>query len=436
MTTDERIEALIKQMTLEEKAAMCSGSDRWHTCPIPRLGIPALRMTDGPYGVRTTTDDVPPVTLPATCFPTSSALAATWDTELAQRIGVALADETKAKGNQILLGPAVNIHRTPLGGRNFEYLSEDPYLAGQMAVAYINGLQSQGVGASLKHFACNNSEYERMTISSEVDERALHEIYYPAFRAAVTEAQPWTVMSSYNRINGVSSAHNKALLRDMLKDEWGFTGFVVSDWGGVYDRVAGANGGCDVEMPDKGEIQAREMLAAVRSGQVSESLVDDKVRRVLRILFRAGLFDGKQAVATQDTNTPERQALAREAACEAMVLLKNKGNLLPLDVASLKSIAVIGPAAEFAVIQGGGSAHVNPYYAVSALDGLQKRCGDNIKFSYERGCSLDGSYPPLALDFTAEYFANPTLSGPPLATRPEISIGFEKSLLPAGAGQH
>ncbi len=433
MTHEERIEALIKAMTLEEKALMCSGADRWRTRRYDRLGIPALKMTDGPHGARTETDDPQPITMPATCFPTGSALAATWNTELMERVGVALGDETKAKGCNILLGPAVNIHRTPLGGRNFEYYSEDPHLAARMGVAWIKGLQSQGVGASLKHFACNNSEFERLTISSEVDERALHEIYYPAFRAAVIEAQPWTLMSSYNRINGVSSAHNKPMLTDLLKDDWGFTGFVVSDWGGVYDRVAAANAGCDVEMPNKGDLQYNELLAAVKQGLVAEKVIDDKVRRVLRIVARAGLFDGPGETVKGSTDTPARRRLAREAACEAMTLLKNDGNLLPLAEQSLTTVAVIGPMAAAPIIQGGGSAHVNPYYAVSVLDGIKERCHGKLKVAYEAGCSLDGALPALDITCTAEYFDNPSLKGEPVARRSEQTISLDNTTLPVPA---
>ena len=430
MTTEERIEALIKQMSLDEKVSMCVGVDNWRTQRIERLGIPALRMTDGPHGARTVSDDTPGLTYPATCFPTGSALAATWNPELMEEVGRALAVETKERGSQVLLGPAVNIHRHPLNGRNFEYYSEDPHLAGRMAVAWIQGLQSENIGASLKHFACNNSEYERLTMSSEVDERALHEIYYPAFKAAVTEAQPWTVMSSYNRINGVSSAHNKPMLTDMLKNEWGFTGFLVSDWGGVYDRLAAANAGCDVEMPFKGMFQREQILAGVRSGAISESIIDDKVRRVLRILFRAGLFDAKAPAKVSFPKISPYRDLARQAACEAMALLKNNGSLLPLDARSLKSVAVIGPAAALPLIQGGGSACVTPYHAVTALDGIKQRCGSGIKVGYEPGCAIDGAYPPLQTELTAEYFDNPAFSGAPVAMRTAKGIELSKATLP------
>lgn len=433
---EKRIEELIDALTLDEKVAMCSGADRWHTKPVPRLGIPALRMTDGPHGTRTESIEPPTRTLPATCFPTASALAATWNTDLAQRVGVALGEETLGKGCQILLGPAVNIHRHPLGGRNFEYFSEDPHLTARLAVAWIKGLQSTGVGASVKHFACNSQEFERRTISSEVSERALREIYWPAFRAAVQESNSWTVMSSYNRINGVSAAHKKDMLTDVLKNEWGFRGVVVSDWDGVYDRVAAANAGCDVEMPGHPEHtrQFDEVMAAVRNGQVSPETVDDKVRRILRVLFRAGCFDKKAAALPATTDTPEHRKLAFEAACEAMTLLKNDGGLLPLDKQPIGSIAVIGPAAATPIIQGGGSARVSPYYAVSILEGLKTRVPPDVELVYQPGCTFDGSAPPMDMAMVqglrAEYFTTPDLSGKPVLARTESAIHLDLASLP------
>ena len=440
MSNEKKIESLIKQMTLEEKVSLCSGADNWHTRPIERLGIPAIRMTDGPHGCRTEKEGGTRETIPATCFPTASALAATWDEDLTRRIGAALAEETKARKNHVLLGPAINIQRTPLGGRNFEYMSEDPYLTARLAVAYIKGLQSKGVACSVKHFACNNQEFERMTISAEVDERALQELYWPAFRAAVVEAEAWTVMSSYNRINGVSSAHNKRMLTDLLKGEWGFDGFVVSDWGGVYDRLAAANAGLDVEMPNHGDMQMQELLAAVKSGKVSESAIDDKVRRLLRIIFRTGAFEGAQPELP--LLPAESQRLAAEAAREAMVLLKNKSDVLPLDEAEVKTIGLIGPAASIPLIEGGGSSRVKPWMAVTALDGLKQRCGNKVKLTYEPGCSIDGALPALATThltavggqthgWLAEFFGNPRLQGNPVATRVEKTIALDKDGLPA-----
>ncbi len=250
---EEKIKQLIDQMTLEEKVSLCSGADNWHTRAIERLGIPAIRMTDGPHGVRRPYEHDQD-NWPASSYPTASAMAASWNVEMIHKVAQSLGEETKSKGCDILLGPAVNIHRAPLCGRNFEYFSEDPYLAGQMAIAYIQGLQSQNVGASIKHYAANNAEFERFTISSDVEERALREIYLPAFEAAVKAADPWTVMCSYNKINGTWASENHTLLTDILKDEWGFQGFVVSDWGAVHNRAKALNAGLDLEMPGLGEL--------------------------------------------------------------------------------------------------------------------------------------------------------------------------------------
>ncbi len=381
------IEALIAEMTLEEKVGLCSGADAWNTRTIERLQVQALRMTDGPHGTRVTYADRTG-SKPATCYPTGSAMAATWNPDLVEKVGAALGDEARAQGCDILLGPAVNIHRTPLCGRNFEYYSEDPYLAGRMAVAYIHGLQSQNVGASIKHFAANNQEFDRMTISAEVKERALREIYLPAFEAAVKEAQPWTVMCSYNKINGVYSSANHWLLSDILKDEWGFAGFVVSDWGAVHDRAAAANASLDLEMPGRGEEAVTELVDNVKSGIVSEVVIDEKVRRILKILEKAIAGGRSAALPDGSSNTPEHQRLAREAADEAIVLLKNRDHLLPLAPGKIRSLAVIGPMAAEASIQGGGSAHINPYYAISPLEGLRKRCGSDLEIGYEQGCKV------------------------------------------------
>jgi beta-glucosidase len=389
------IDGLIKKMTLEEKVSMCIGVGDWHTRAIPRLKIPALRMSDGPHGTRIVRDEHArdQVSQPSNCFPTGSALGSTWNTELICRVGKALGEECCFQGSSLLLGPAINIHRAPLNGRNFEYYSEDPFLTGKLASAYIKGVQSQGVGTSVKHFACNNSEYQRDSISSEVQERPFREIYLAGFEMAVKEAQPWTVMCSYNRINGAYSSENRYLLRDILKEEWGFDGFVVSDWGAVHNRVASANGGVDLEMPGTVNWAMNDLLYGIRNGSVDENLVDDKVRRILRVIELAGLFDGPLPEGDGVCNTPKNQALAREAAGEAIVLLKNENHLLPLDDDLLKTIAVIGPNAVDASFEGGGSSRVNPYYAISPLEGLQNRCNGKIEISYSRGCEITSVAP-------------------------------------------
>ena len=317
-----KINDLIKKMTLEEKAALCTGASPWTTTPIERLGVPELTVSDGPHGVRHVADvnDFIASSLPATCFPTASCMASTWDVDLIHIMGQALAEECIALKVDVVLGPGVNMKRTPLGGRNFEYFSEDPYLAGQMAASFIAGVQSKGVGTSLKHFAANNQETQRMTISAEMDERTLREIYLPAFETAVKKAKPWTVMCAYNKLNGTYCSENHRLLVDILKDEWGFEGLVVSDWGAVHDRVASLKGGLDLEMPGPRERRVKAVVEAVRSGELSESVLDESVRRILGIVFKAaktpkgGSFD-----------IAAHHALARRIAAEGMVLLKNNG---------------------------------------------------------------------------------------------------------------
>src|ERR1700736_3848016 len=259
---------LVDKMTLEEKALLLSGDGWWKTHAIERLQIPSICMTDGPHGLRKVEGGGLSTSVPATCFPTASALASSWDTELIREVGVALARESQASDVQILLGPGINMKRSPLGGRNFEYFSEDPLLAGKLAAAYINGVQSQGVGTSLKHFAANNQEFERMVTDSILDERTLHEIYFSAFEIAIKESQPWSVMCSYNKINGVQASENRLLLREILKDQWGLTGFVVSDWGAVVNRVAGVDAGLHLEMPGSGEYNRKKIVAAIESGEI------------------------------------------------------------------------------------------------------------------------------------------------------------------------
>ena len=391
----DKIESLLQKMSLKEKVFMFLGADNWHSRPLPRLGIPSLKMTDGPHGTRTITSLEDDHTgLPATCFPTATAMAATFDPALVEKVGKALGIETRAKGCDILLGPAVNIHRTPLCGRNFEYFSEDPYLAGRMAVAYIRGVQSEGIGTSLKHYAANNSEFERMTISSEIEERTLHEIYLPAFKAAVQEAEPWTVMCSYNRINGIYASEHHQLLTKILKEDWGFKGFVVSDWGAVHNRPRAAAAGLDLEMPGS-DTFPQELLKAVRRGKVSPKVIDDKVRRILTIIENADAFEQSKTILPETTDTPQMRQLALQAACEAIVLLKNKDNLLPLLPNKVRTIAVIGAFAEQAVIQGDGSSRVTPYHATTPLEGLRMRLPASIELVFAPGCRIDNKRPVL-----------------------------------------
>jgi len=382
---------LINKMTLEEKAALCTGVGPWTTTAVERLGIPEMIVTDGPHGVRRSEDVHNFITksVPATCFPTATCMASTWDVDLIHKLGEALAEECISLNVDVILGPGVNMKRTPLCGRNFEYYSEDPYLAGQMAVNFIKGVQSKGVGTSLKHFAANNQEYQRSTISSEMDERTLREIYLPAFEAAVKYAKPWTVMCSYNKINGTYSAENHKLLTEILKDEWGFEGLVVSDWGAVHDRVEALKAGLDLEMPGPRERRVKAVIDAVRSGELGESVLDESVRRILEIVFKAaatkkgGLFD-----------IADHHALARKVATEGMVLLKNNG-ILPLK--DQQNIAVIGRAAKEAYYQGGGSSHINPTQVDSPFEELQKMAG-SARLVYAEGYHKDETVDPALID--------------------------------------
>src|SRR5437660_9874583 len=282
------VEALLRQMTVQEKVAMLAGTNMWYTVPVERLGIPSLKMTDGPNGARGAGGFTGGVK--AACFPAGISLASTWDTNLIERVGQALARETKMKGAQVLLGPTVNIQRSPLGGRNFECFSEDPYLSARLAVAYIEGLQGEGVGAWIKHYVCNDEEFERFSISSEVRERALREIYLMLFHAAVREAHPWTIMAAYNLVNGIAASENHYLLTEILRHEWGFDGVVVSDWFfSVKSTAASVNAGLDVEMPSS-RWRGRKLLDAVKQGEVSEDTIDTSVRSRLHVLVNAGLF--------------------------------------------------------------------------------------------------------------------------------------------------
>ncbi len=388
-TTEQKVDALIAQMTSEEKIQMVHGERRrgfiGYVPAIPRLGIPEIALTDGPAGVRHG---------PGTAFPAPVALAATWDRALAEAYGKALGAETKAKGQNVLLGPMVNLVRVPEGGRNFETLGEDPYLAAQIATAEIKGIQSQGVIAEVKHYAANNQEKERRTVSAEVDERSLREIYLPAFEAAAKEAKVGSVMAAYNKVNGAYSSENAHLLKDILKGEWGFEGFVVSDWGATHSTVDAANNGLDMEMPT-GEFFGEKLLAAVKSGQVNQATIDDKVRRILRVMMRFGFLDHPATVGPVDYAVQAQ--VARRVAQAGIVLLKNENNLLPLDLDSLGSIAVIGPHADQATSGGGGSARMSPLYTVSPLGAIAQWVGKRSTVRFLRfvpGKDLSKSDPP------------------------------------------
>jgi beta-glucosidase len=437
--TDAELDALLAQLTLEEKAGLTAGADSWQTVPVERLGIGSLKVTDGPNGARG--DGVSGAK--AACFPVGVALGATWDVELLGRVGAALADEARSKGARVLLGPTVNIQRTPLAGRNFECYAEDPFLTGRLASAFINGLQSGGVGASLKHFVANDSEYERMTISSEVDERTLREIYLRPFEMAVVDADPWTIMSSYNRINGTYASEHRWLLTTVLRDEWGWPGMVVSDWHAVHETVHTAVSGLDLEMPGPAAHLGPHLASAVAAGDVDEAELDASVRRILRLLDRTGRLgsgpdDVPAAEAEQGVDRPEHRALARDAAASAMVLLRNEGSLLPLRLDSGATVAVIGPNAEVGQFQGGGSSQVRPHYVVHPLEAIRARLEPvGVKVVHEPGCLAFRFMPATAPATWSEnvhggsaerpvllqYFASTDLSGEVVDTRWVKNIG-------------
>ncbi|HHX49367.1 MAG TPA: glycosyl hydrolase [Clostridiales bacterium] len=360
------IKKLVSEMTLEEKASLCSGHDFWNTKAVERLNIPKMMMSDGPHGLRKqdySKGDRLGVndSIVATCFPTSVGIAASFDRKLAFKLGDALGKEAAAENLGVLLGPAINIKRSPLCGRNFEYMSEDPYLAGELAKEYTLAVQKNGVGVSVKHFAANNQEYNRSTNSSEVDERTLREIYFPAFEKVVKEADPWTIMCAYNMLNGEFCAENDWLLNKVLREEWGFNGYVVSDWGAVNDRVKGLENGLELEMPANGGPNDFRIIRAVERGDLDEKVLDKACERILTIVFKS---IEKRVKATYDRK--KDHDLAREIASQTMVLLKNKDNILPLD--KNKKYAVIGKFAKKPRIQGGGSSHINTYKVTSFLD--------------------------------------------------------------------
>lgn len=418
----ETLERILNTLSLEEKTVLTAGVDQWHTPALKTAGVPALKVSDGPNGVRGEGRDTQEVT--SASFPVGTALGATWNPGLIKQVGRALAEETKAKGAHVLLGPTVNMHRAVLAGRNFECFSEDPYLASRMAVAYIKGLQGGGVGACVKHYVCNDQEYERFSISSEVRERALREIYLPPFRAAVQEAGVWTIMSAYNRINGTYASEHDVLLLEILKDEWAFDGLVISDWYGTYSEgVVGS--GLDLEMPGPGRWMGEKALEMVRSGEVDEDVIDDKVLRLLRTLERTGALDQEEIPEEKAVDRPKDRQLIRQVGGEAIVLLKNEEDLLPLDQDAGPKIALIGANAKKVAFQGGGSSQVNPHYVISPLEAIADVLGEDGELEYALGCPIHKDIPALEQDWLRDesgqagrlnvrYYDNPDLEGEPV----------------------
>lgn len=365
------ISEIVSKLTLEEKAGLCSGGDFWHTKAVERLGVPAMMVSDGPHGLRKQeeTNDNMGIneSIKAVCFPAGCATASSFDRELVRKMGETLGNECQAENIAVLLGPAVNIKRSPLCGRNFEYYSEDPYVASETAKAFIQGVQSRNVGTSIKHFYANNQEHRRMSSSSEMDERTAREIYLAAFEGAVREAKPWTVMCSYNRINGTYAADDRNALTEILRGEWDFDGIVVSDWGAVSDRAAALEAGMDLEMPASFGFRDAQLVQAVKEGRLSEEVLDLAVTRILTILDRH--LSGREEAAVFDRDADH--ALAREIASQCMVLLKNEENILPLCPG--KQAAFIGAFAENPRFQGGGSSHINAHKVESALDAARAK---------------------------------------------------------------
>ncbi len=423
-----RVEAILAKMTLEEKIDYIGGTG-FAVRAVPGLKLPSFEMSDGPYGVRSNAG------FPSTTYAIGIGLAASWDRDLAAKVGAGIGQDAKARGVHYMLGPGVNIYRSPRNGRNFEYFGEDPFLTSNIAVGYINGMQKQGVSATVKHFLGNNSEYLRHDSDTVVDERTLREIYLPAFEAAVKQAHVGAIMDSYNLTNGVHMTQNGYFNTDIVRKEWGFPGVMMSDWVATYDGVAAANGGLDIEMPTGAFMNQKNLLPAVKAGTLSIATIDEKIRRILLTAERFGWLDKPQTDDSLSVYNGHNQAIALEAAQEGAVLLKNEGHLLPLDKHAVKSILVVGPDAYPGVAVGGGSAGVRPFALVSDLEGIQKLLGHDVTVYYDRGLptvtelarstefqtAATGGQPGL----TVETFGNTSLSGTPASTKNTHHINDE-----------
>src|SRR5271156_5723052 len=412
--SESEIERLIGAMTLDEKTSLTAGADMWHLPPVERLGIPALKVSDGPSGVRG--DSM--IGRRSLSLPCGMAIGSTWNPELVGQLGGVLAAEARTKNVHVLLGPTVCIVRTPLAGRTFESFSEDPLLTARIAAAYVKGVQAGGVACCVKHFACNDQEHERMTISAEGEERTLREVHLGAFEHAVQEAGIWSVMTAYNKVNGVYCGEQPDLIDGVLRQEWGFDGLVMSDWFGTHSTTAAALAGLDLEMPGPSAWLGPSLAAAVRSGEVDESVVDGQVRHVLRLMGRVGILGGSTVPDELEVDDGGRRAVARRVAAEGTVLLVNDG-MLPLNVASVGSVAVIGPNAG-QLAMGGGSSEVTPHRRRRVDEALAERF-PGVAIATEVGCRIDRGLAPLDLRLLSDetlrisYFDNPDLSGDPVA---------------------
>lgn len=426
-SVEKRVDVILGQMTLEEKIDLLGGVDFFYLRGVPRLGVPRLRMADGPMGLRNDG--------PATAYGGGIALAATWNPELIKRVGIEFGRDARAKGAHFLLAPGVNIYRASIAGRNFEYLGEDPYLASRMAVRFIEGVQSQGVSATIKHFVANNSDFDRNNTDSVVGERALREIYLPAFEAAVREAAVGAIMDAYNLTNGAYMSENAYLNIKIAKEEWGFNGVIMSDWISTYDAIGAANGGLDIEMPSGEHLNRRNLIPAIEDGTVTVSTIDDKVRRILRVAARFGWLDREQLDISIPRYNRQGSRVALDAARQGIVLLRNERSQLPLNRSAIKSILVIGPTAYPAVLGGGGSSQVDPFTSTSILEGVAEVSGPGIDVLYSKGIATLAEMVDATAFSTdpggggeeglrAEYFSSADLSGHPVIDRvdPRIAI--------------
>jgi beta-glucosidase len=433
---EDRAADLAARLTLDEKVALMAGAASFTLHGVERLGVPRIDMADGPTGVRSNAGEV------ATVFPVGVAMASTWNPDLTREVAAAIGREALALGARVVLAPTINIVRTPLWGRNFETYSEDPFLAGVLGAAYVEGLQGEGVGASLKHYAANNQEANRMTISVEADERTLREIYLAAFEHVVMTANPWTVMASYNKLDGVYATENRKLLTDILKDEWGYDGVVVSDWGAVHATAAAAEGGTDLEMPGPARWFGDKLLAAVKAGEVSQARIDDAALRLCLLILRTGVIDETEP-PKGELRTQRHREIAERAAVEAVVLLKNDEDVLPLE--GLKRLAVVGPNATARRIQGGGSSQVRTDRRVSILSALETRLAGRAEVLHADGGDNE-TYPPAArptmfspeeargqAGLMCEYFAGADFDAAPVLARPERQISKLVGMTFAGA---
>ncbi|ULR47402.1 glycoside hydrolase family 3 C-terminal domain-containing protein [Rhizobium sp. K102] len=405
------IDSILDQMTLEEQVSLLSGADFWTTVPVERLGVPKIKVTDGPNGARGAGSLVAGVK--ATCFPVAIALGASWNPELIHQMGAALARQAKSKGAAVLLAPTVNIHRSGLNGRNFECYSEDPMLTAELAVAYIEGVQGEGIAATIKHFAGNESEIERQTMSSDIDERTLREIYLPPFEQAVRRAGVMAVMSSYNRLNGTYTSEHQWLLTKLLREEWGFDGIVMSDWFGSHSTEETINAGLDLEMPGPARDRGDKLVTAVREGKVEAATVRAAARRMLLLLERVGAFEKKPDLSERAVDLPEDRALIRRLGAEGAVLLRNDG-ILPLAKTSLDRIAIIGPNAASARVMGGGSAQIAAHYTVSPLEGIRAALSNANSISHAVGCRHNRLIDVFKGKISVEYFKGRGCKGEPL----------------------